>query len=150
MWYTNSYQRVCVRVCVYMCMDVSIHVRKYLCKYVYMHNGMFCFVFVAYIRTTRLVLSATLSIYGRRKPATPVALSVAVNLRAPAGTDNQGCVSHLRMSADSASHYHRLGNVTLADISAGPPGQPDSNSGPSPHQFGVLETALLLPPYNGM
>ncbi len=26
------------------------------------------------------------------------------------------------MSVDSASHYHRLGNVALADISAGPPG----------------------------
>ncbi len=39
-------------------------------------------VVVAYSRTTRLVLSATLSVYGRRIPATPVVLSVAVNLRA--------------------------------------------------------------------
>ncbi len=38
------------------------------------------------------------------------------------------------MSVDSASHYHRLGNVTLADISAGP------------HEFGILPTALLWPP----
>ncbi len=76
------------------------------------------FVFVAYSRAIRL--SAILSVYGRRKPATPVVLSVAVHLRAPAGTDNQGLISHLRMSVDSASHYHRLGNVTLADISAWP------------------------------
>ncbi len=46
--------------------------------------------FVAYSRITRLVLSATLSVYGRRKPAIPVAPSVAVNLRAPAGTDSEG------------------------------------------------------------
>ncbi len=105
------------------------------------------YLFIAYSRTTGLVLSTILSVYGRRKPATPVVLSVAVNLRALASTDNQWWVSRLRTSVDYASHYHHLRNVTLADINAGTREAARFEFGTfTTWVWGSLPTALLRPP----
>ncbi len=47
--------------------------------------------------STLFELYRGLSFYSRRKPATPITHSVAVNLRAPAGTDQPRMITALRV-----------------------------------------------------